>query len=207
MLRSRLSSRLLRRGAAGRFASPLPAPPPNAGEDVRGSLPSPYPPPSRAAPSPDERAGFNPHAQPPPSTPRSPETSTARTAPFERVFPSAALRPPPPSLPAYAADLSSAAADTGLELARAASTADLMDEGKKSVLAALTTFHMDEGKMSHAAATSRALSDGEYVGYLQRCAEARHAAALLKVQYTALAKEVDLVRTFEATRRSEMNML
>ena len=72
--------------------------------------------------------------------------------------------------------------------------------GKKSVLASLTLFHMDGG-MSKAAAETKALCDDEYVGYIARLTEARHAAQLARIEYEATRKKVDLVRTYESSRR------
>lgn len=72
--------------------------------------------------------------------------------------------------------------------------------GKKSVLASLILFHMDAG-MSKAAAEVKALCEEEYVSYIARLTEARHAAQLARIEYEAARKQVDLVRTYESSRR------
>lgn len=84
--------------------------------------------------------------------------------------------------------------------------AELMEEGKKSVLAAWTLFHMDGGG-SKTSAETKALCEPEYAEYLLRISEARHAAATARVEFESLKKQLDLVRTYESSRRAEISIL
>ena len=68
------------------------------------------------------------------------------------------------------------------------------------MLAAVTVFHM-ETVGSKAAAEMHALCDPEYTDYLLRVTEARHAALNARILFEGLKKQLDLVRTFESSRR------
>jgi hypothetical protein len=113
-----------------------------------------------------------------------------------------------------------AATDAGSLYADLQATAELIEEGalrvtvsardslppssaagKKSVLASLILYHMDTHGLSKAAAEVKALCEEEYVNYITRLTEARHAAQLARIEYDAARKQVDLVRTYESSRR------
>jgi hypothetical protein len=107
------------------------------------------------------------------------------------------------------------------------STLHCHNAGKKSVLAALTEHQMNMGLSKAAAETkarrvssaaarrwcmqraltpalrlpAQALCMPEYTDHVLRMTEARHKALSARIVYDALKKEVDLVRTFEASRR------
>ena len=76
----------------------------------------------------------------------------------------------------------------------------MLDAGTKSVLAAYTNFHA-EGGLSVTSAEKKALCEPGYTDHLRKTAEARRAALSARVIYEGLKREVDLLRTFEASRR------
>ena len=89
------------------------------------------------------------------------------------------------------------------------------------MLASITLFHMDAG-MSKAAAETRALCDEEYTTYLVRVTNARYEANLARIKHEvcvrrsrarsdvaltcgeqSFKKQLDLIRTYESSKRCE----
>ena len=54
---------------------------------------------------------------------------------------------------------------------------------------------------AHVCRATQALCMPEYTDHVLRMTEARHKALSARIAYDALKKEVDLVRTYEASRR------
>jgi len=87
-----------------------------------------------------------------------------------------------------------------------------LDETKASVLAEITLDimenHHEEGKKSSskAAAEVRARCSEKYREHLQKMVEAKQRANRARVAYDSFKEKVGLIRTWEANKRSEMNM-
>ncbi|KAK3258450.1 hypothetical protein CYMTET_32505 [Cymbomonas tetramitiformis] len=85
--------------------------------------------------------------------------------------------------------------------------AEYLEERKKVVVAQLIVRLMANGSTSRALAETQALASDDYQEHIQRMTEARRIANRARVQYDALKQKAQLVRTYEATRRAEMQIL
>jgi lysophospholipase L1-like esterase len=84
--------------------------------------------------------------------------------------------------------------------------AELLEESKKCVLASITLLFMNEGENKSASET-RAFAAPEYVEHVRKMVEARRKANQAKVEFEGIKTHMNLTRTYEATRRAEMQML
>jgi len=85
--------------------------------------------------------------------------------------------------------------------------AEFMEEVKKIKISELICRFMEEDSCSRALAETKALASPEYRDHVSRMVEARREANRARVQYDALRTKSELVRTYEATRRAEMQIL
>jgi len=109
-------------------------------------------------------------------------------------------------LPKDIEELSQQVAEVGAAWVDALAEADLLEEAKKMKLATISLHHM-EGGDSKAAAEVKALASEEYSAHVEKMVRARQEANRAKVQYEALKAHLNLVRTYEASRRAEMQLL
>lgn len=86
------------------------------------------------------------------------------------------------------------------------SSADLLEESRKSVRAQIAMHYMTEAKTA-AKAEMMAEADDGYVEHVKAMVEARRKANLAKVNYEAAKTWIELSRTKEATRRTELQTL
>jgi hypothetical protein len=84
--------------------------------------------------------------------------------------------------------------------------AEMLEETKKTLLAQITSGFMAEQSMSVAKAETLALASNEYGRHLKAMVEARQLANKARVRYDSGKAFVELARSAEATRRSEMNL-
>eukprot|EP00239_Pterosperma_sp_CCMP1384_P001808 CAMPEP_0197848404 /NCGR_PEP_ID=MMETSP1438-20131217/8636_1 /TAXON_ID=1461541 /ORGANISM="Pterosperma sp., Strain CCMP1384" /LENGTH=231 /DNA_ID=CAMNT_0043460627 /DNA_START=203 /DNA_END=898 /DNA_ORIENTATION=+ len=85
--------------------------------------------------------------------------------------------------------------------------AEGLEEGKKMLLAELILGYMDDGSTSRILAESKALADERYKEYIDRMVETKRLSNRSRVEYDALKIKLELVRTWEASRRAELNAL
>lgn len=98
-------------------------------------------------------------------------------------------------------------AAAGEAWADATAEAEKLEEAKKWLLATLTVEQMDVNGNSKAAAETRALASPQYRQHVERLCAARHDANAKRVRFEALKLQLQLARTYEATRRAEMQIL
>lgn len=84
--------------------------------------------------------------------------------------------------------------------------AELLEESKKCVLASITLHFMNEGD-NKSAGEAKAFAAPEYVEHVRKMVEARRKANQAKVEFEGIKTHMNLTRTYEATRRAEMQML
>eukprot|EP00241_Pyramimonas_parkeae_P022160 CAMPEP_0114306156 /NCGR_PEP_ID=MMETSP0059-20121206/16746_1 /TAXON_ID=36894 /ORGANISM="Pyramimonas parkeae, Strain CCMP726" /LENGTH=249 /DNA_ID=CAMNT_0001429455 /DNA_START=20 /DNA_END=769 /DNA_ORIENTATION=+ len=85
--------------------------------------------------------------------------------------------------------------------------AEYLEEGRKILLSELIVKFNADAAVSRALAESKALATAEYKTHMSKMVEARRASNHAKVRFDALKTKIELVRTYEATRRSEMSIL
>eukprot|EP00242_Pyramimonas_sp_CCMP2087_P016407 CAMPEP_0198198596 /NCGR_PEP_ID=MMETSP1445-20131203/2069_1 /TAXON_ID=36898 /ORGANISM="Pyramimonas sp., Strain CCMP2087" /LENGTH=185 /DNA_ID=CAMNT_0043868217 /DNA_START=159 /DNA_END=716 /DNA_ORIENTATION=+ len=85
--------------------------------------------------------------------------------------------------------------------------ADYMEEVKKIKIAEGICRIMEEEDCSRAVAETKAIASEQYRDHISRMVEARREANRAKVYYDALKTKAELIRTYEATRRAEMQIL
>lgn len=84
--------------------------------------------------------------------------------------------------------------------------AELLEESKKCVLASITLHFMNEGD-NKSAGEAKAFAAPEYVEHVRKMVEARRKANQAKVEFEGIKTHMNLTRTYEASRRAEMQML
>jgi len=99
-----------------------------------------------------------------------------------------------------------ALSDSGIDWADKCAAAELMEETKKSLLAQLTVSFMREGG-TKSAAEAKALASTEYQEHIAKMVEARRQANTARVKYDSVKVYLNMLRTYEASRRAEMQML
>lgn len=96
--------------------------------------------------------------------------------------------------------------DLGEDWADKDAAASLLEETRKTLLAQLAAGVRASVK-SQAEAENYALAHYDYNGHVEAMVEARRVANRAKVNYDAAKVWVEMARTAEATRRTEMRML
>jgi len=101
----------------------------------------------------------------------------------------------------------------GEEWADKDSAASALEESKKSVLAKLVTEHLEKGRsgesprgISVSAAELKALGDPKYEVHVDLMVQARKEANKARVRYDMGKMQLELIRSLQATLRSEMNL-
>ena len=84
--------------------------------------------------------------------------------------------------------------------------AELLEESKKCVLATITLHYMNDGD-NKSAGEAKAFAAPEYVEHVKKMVEARRKANQAKVEFEGIKTHMNLTRTYEASRRAEMQML
>ena len=84
--------------------------------------------------------------------------------------------------------------------------AELLEESKKCVLASITLHYMNDGDNKSAGET-KAFAAPEYREHVQKMVEARRRANQAKVEFEGMKAQLNLTRTYEASRREEMKLL
>lgn len=95
--------------------------------------------------------------------------------------------------------------EAGEEWADAEAAAQLLEETRKPLKGNIMAELMAAGK-AVTAAESLAYADTRYVEHVKQMVNARHAANKAKVRYDSGKIFTELLRTKEATRRTEMNL-
>ena len=93
----------------------------------------------------------------------------------------------------------------GEEYADADAAASLLEETKGAVLGQMVQAYI-QGKHSATAAEHMAKSSAMYRQHIAKMVEARRVANRARVNYDAGRTFLDLIRTYESTRRQEMAM-
>ena len=84
--------------------------------------------------------------------------------------------------------------------------AEILEEAKKCILATITLFHVDNGD-AKSTAEVRAHASKEYQDHIKKMVEARRLANQAKIELESVKTHLNLVRTFESSRREELKML
>ncbi len=84
--------------------------------------------------------------------------------------------------------------------------AEILEEAKKCILATITLFHVDNGD-AKSTAEVRAHASKEYQDHIKKMVEARRLANQAKIELESIKTHLNLVRTFESSRREELKML
>jgi|TARA_B110000977_G_C10732082_1_gene359461 hypothetical protein len=84
--------------------------------------------------------------------------------------------------------------------------AELLEESKKCVLASITLHYMNDGDNKSAGET-KAFAAPEYREHVQKMVGARRRANQAKVEFEGMKAQLNLTRTYEASRREEMKLL
>ena len=84
--------------------------------------------------------------------------------------------------------------------------AELLEESKKCVLATITLHYMNDGD-TKSSGEAKALAAPEYTEHIRKMVEARRRANQAKVEFEGIKTHMNLTRTYEATRRAEMQLL
>ena len=84
--------------------------------------------------------------------------------------------------------------------------AELLEESKKCVLASITLHFMNEGD-NKSAGEAKAFAAPEYVEHVRKMVEARRKANQAKIEFEGIKTHMNLTRTFESSRRAELNLL
>lgn len=84
--------------------------------------------------------------------------------------------------------------------------AELLEESKKCVLATITLHYMNDGD-NKSAGEAKAFAAPEYLEHVRKMVEARRKANQAKVEFEGIKTHMNLTRTYEASRRAEMQML
>ena len=84
--------------------------------------------------------------------------------------------------------------------------AEILEEAKKCILATITLFHVENGD-AKSTAEVRAHASKEYQDHIKKMVEARRLANQAKIELESVKTHLNLVRTFESSRREELKML
>jgi hypothetical protein len=84
--------------------------------------------------------------------------------------------------------------------------AEILEEAKKCILATITLYHVDNGD-AKTTAEVRAHASKEYQDHIKKMVEARRLANQAKIELESVKTHLNLVRTFESSRREELKML
>mmetsp|Transcript_25569 Transcript_25569/g.61605 ORF Transcript_25569/g.61605 Transcript_25569/m.61605 type:complete len:127 (-) Transcript_25569:58-438(-) len=103
-------------------------------------------------------------------------------------------------------ELLNSLSESGCDWADKCAAADLLEETKKSLLAQLTVEFLRQGG-TKSAAEAKALACKEYKDHLVKMVNARKEANKARVKYDSMKVYLNMVRTYEASRRVEMQML
>ena len=85
--------------------------------------------------------------------------------------------------------------------------AELLEESKKCVLATITLHFMNVEGDTKSSGEAKALAAPEYIEHVKKMVEARRRANQAKVEFEGIKTHMNLTRTYEASRRAEMQML
>jgi hypothetical protein len=103
------------------------------------------------------------------------------------------------------AKLASELSERGLTWADANAAAEALEETKGSVLAQLASEYIGKGE-SAAKAEMLAKADPAYTEHLEKMVSARRSANRAKVRFDVYKAYIELARSAESSRRSEMNL-